>query len=247
MKTLVGSLALAKYIPTVKPKDIDYFSSTDISGAEVFYAPELERWGWKDTATLDELYTIKLSHIFWVQKNGSWDKHKYYLQLMKNHEAKYIPELFDILYPIWEQRYGKKRVNLNKTADEFFSSTVDRIYDHDSIHESISDPPMFMAILRDGSEVAVSRDKFEALTPELQLRTVREELYATALERIVIPNDYKGYSRAAYDWALKQMITSFSKGWFATYVADHLLELNRPDIDFVKVHLENKHKLRIMK
>jgi hypothetical protein len=78
---------------------------------------------------------------------------------------------------------------------------------------------------------------------EDRLRLVREEVYATALERKVIPNEYKGSPRAAYAYALRKTITSFSKGWFPLFIVLNYTELYKPEIKYVERHLENSHML----
>lgn len=172
-------------------------------------------------------------------------KHAYDITQMERAQAKWIPELHGILDPIWEERYGRKNVSLQATADEFFNSHVTRVYDHDSIHASIAyyDKPLFNAILKDNEEVAVSRDKFESLPLDDKFKLVREEIYATALERVLIPNDYKASPRQAYHWALKKTLTSFSKGWFPLFIALHLDELRSADIGYKETHLHNQEKL----
>lgn len=243
LRVLIGSTALQKYLPDINPRDVDYFSQKPVQGAETFYHPDLEKWDWADVATLDELMTIKLSHIFWELKNGSWIKHFYYLTIMQDAGAKFLPGLYDILYPIWEERYGKKKANLSQNAEEFFSSSVTRVYEHDSIHESIADEPMFRKILKDGAEVAVDKRKFFELTYEDQLKTVREELYATALEREIIPSDYRTHHKRAYMNSLQKMLTSYSKGWFALFVAQNANVLRSPETNYVELHLNNKDRL----
>lgn len=243
MRVLIGSQALSCYIPDVTPKDIDYFSEHPIEGAETFYHPDLEQWSWGEVATLDELYTIKVSHIFWELKNGSWAKHFFHMVKMEKHGARFIPELYEILYPIWEERYGPKKANLNQSADEFFSSTVDRVYEHDSLHDAVSDDPMFRKILKDGSDVAVDREKFEALSYDEKIQTVREELYATALERLIIPSDYRFYYKMAYATSLKKMLTSYSKGWFALFVALNANTLRKCETDYVELLRLNSDRL----
>lgn len=249
MEILVGSQVLAQHIPGVIPRDTDYFSDTPIPGAETFYHPLLEEYTWENgkensVATLDELYTIKVSHSYWELRNGSWGKHIKQMMEMKNHGAKFIPELHDLLYRIWEETHGKKKANLEKEPEEFFTSTVKRFYEHDSIHAAVAygDEPLFNKILRDGHKVAVSREKFEALPHEEKLNLVREEVFATALERQVIPAGGEGW-RAAYPWALKMTLTSFSKGWFATFIALHFDELCRCPLNYWERMEENRNRL----
>lgn len=248
MKTLIGSTALAEYIDGITPDDVDYFAVSPVAGAETFYHPRLELWNWSDVATLDELYTIKVSHSFWELQNNSWDKHMFHITKMQQAGATFLPELYDILYPVWEEIHGAKQVSLEKTPEEFFTETVSRVYDHDSIHNSVAyyDEPLFNAILRDNSEVAVSREKFENLSEDEKIKLVFEEIYATALERLVIPSEYKYQSQKAFAWARRKLITSFSKGWFPLWIVLNFEHFIRPDSRYVQTHLNNKHKLVLL-
>lgn len=248
MKVLVGSQAAAINFPGYrKPKDVDYFSDARIEGAETFYHPYLEGWAWGDVATADELYTIKVSHSFWPNR---WPKHIQDIAWMQEHGAKLIPELYDLLYLIWVEHYGRKRARLPKgaTADTFFTGSVERKYDHDSIHASVAyyNEPLYKAILADGEQVAVDRAKFESLSHLDKLRLAREEMYATALERILIPDEYTSSSLRAYRWSLQQTVTSFSKGWFPLFIVENARYLLRPEIDYVQRHRDNCERLIVL-
>lgn len=248
MKVLVGSQALVQHFNDFyRPvKDVDYFSDTPIEDTETFYHPKLEQWEWEDDiATVDELYTIKVSHSFWNLKNNSWNKHMRDIQFLQEKNAQFIPELYEILYSIWEEKYGKKKANLEQEPDKFFNPKVDRKYEHDSVHASIAyfDEPLFNAILRDGHAVAVDKKKFDNMPLDMKYMLVEEEVYATALERHLIPKDYAGSYVNAYKTALRQTITSFSKGWFPLFIVLHWKELNMPRINFVKIHKENIDQL----
>jgi hypothetical protein len=249
VKTLVGSRAIKHHFPEFprEPKDTDYLSPEPIDGAETFWHPELEKAGFGEIATVDELYTLKISHAFW-NLHGTWNKHMGDIVFLWKKGAQFIPELFDILYPIWEERYGKKKANLNAKPEDFFNKNVHRVYDHDSIHRSIAyyDRPLYERILRDGHDVMVDRAKFEALPYEDKLKLVREEVYATALERQVIPSDYKYSPRAAYAWAMMKTVTSFSKGWFPLFIVTNYQNLFKPDVDYVKRHRENSDRLVLL-
>jgi hypothetical protein len=247
MTTLIGSAALLHWFPDVRePRDVDYFSETPVKGAEVFWHPNLAQWNWGEIATPDELYTIKISHSFW-ELHGTWNKHMFDCIFLQSKGAKFIPELYAILYPIWEEKHGKKKVNLEADPDDFFNDRiVKRVYDHDSLHESVAyyDRPLFERILRDNSEVAVDKSKWEALSHEDKLKMVREEVYATALERKLVPTNYEHNARAAYGWTLQKTITSLTKGWFALFVALNFQDLTKPDVDYVQRHKDNAHMLR---
>lgn len=251
MKVLTGSSALRHYLPDMRePKDVDYLSDEPIlKGEDTFTHPAIGNYAWSgEVASLDELYTIKISHSFWVLKNGSWDKHIYDIMKMKDLGAKFIPELYTILYPVWEENYGKKKISLELSPDKFFNPHVNRKYDHDSIHASVAyyDEPLFNQILRDSHEVAVDRSKFEALPLEDKLKLVREEVYATALERRLIPVDYKMNRRVAYSYAMRKTITDFTKGWFPLFILENFTELRKPDLNFVELHKANADKLILL-
>lgn len=245
MKTLIGSQALNLYMD-VDPKDTDYFSDTPTPGAETFYHPLLEDWDWGDVATLDELYTIKVSHSYWDLNNGSWLKHIFHQTKMKDAGAVLILELHKLLYKIWEDIHGKKKANLEQSPEDFFNSNVSRVFEHDSIHASVAyhdGIPLFNRILRDNHEVAVDKGKFDALGWDTKLELVREEVYATALERLIIPSDYTYSPVQAYNWAMKKTITSFTKGWFPLFISDNFSSLRKPDLDYVSVHKNNQDRL----
>lgn len=254
MKVLVGSTALCKYVNLNRtPEDIDYFGVGDENepGVEYFHHPALSYWFGNEErdATLDELYTIKISHIFWDLNNNTWEKHCHDIIAMEKAGAVLKEDLYQILYKVWEQRYGKKKANLNAEPSDFFNKKVHRIYDHDSIHASIAynEKPMFEQILRDGHAVAVDKNKWNNLSLRDKFQCVREEVYATALERQLIPSNYMASSRLAYKWALKKTITSFSKGWFPLFIVTHLNELWRPDCDYVARHKHNSDRLILLK
>ena len=197
-------------------------------------------------ATLDELYTIKVSHSYWVI-NGeqNWNKHIYDILWMKDHGAQLLPELHDILYPIWEQTHGKKKVNLNMTSEEFFGEdAVTRIYDHDSIHDSVAygDRAMYTYLLKDGEDVAIDHKKMWEWPHKDLVKLFREEVAATALERKVIPSDYRISSGLAWKWALRRTVTSLTKGKSARFMVENFSEFMKPD-DYVIRHLANRHKL----
>lgn len=248
----IGSAAARFYFPDFPrdPADNDYFGNEPVIRkpmnlrTEMFYHPDLERWNWGPRANRDELYTIKISHLFWP---NHFPKHFKDAAFLQKKGCQFISELYELLYPIWVEHYGEKRAKLRKGTkpEEFFTSTVKRTYDHDSLHASIAyhDEPLYKAILANGEAVAVDRDKFDTLSLEDKLRLAREEVYATALERKIIPSDYRCSSLNAYRWALEQTMTSYSKGWFPLFMALHAAELMEPDVDFVERHHENADRL----
>lgn len=256
MKVLIGSTALAQYIDLGRePKDLDYFSDhtfDKVEGTHVdpFYHPDLLEW-FEDRdrmATFNELYTIKVSHIFWDLRNGTWEKHAQDIMLMQRHGAELIEPLYKLLYKIWLEVHGNKKANLSQMADDFFNDKVVRKYVHDSIHASVAyyDAPLYERILADNEEVKVDKSRWDAMPFEDKLKCVREEVYATALERLVIPSDYSYSPRRAYAWALRRTVTSLARGWFALFIVENLEKVWSPDVNYVQVHKNKSDKLILL-
>lgn len=255
MLTLIGSRAAKVWFPEFRePKDSDYHSPRKIDGVtgDYFVDERLGQWDWGAIATPEELYTLKVSHSFWEigaswEKERRWNKHMADVIFFQRKGVQFQRKLYDILLPIWKDKHAPKRTKLNQTSGAFFADAVKRKFVHDSVHESVAyyDEPLFRSILKPGEEVMVDSGKFFEMKPELQLQLVREEVYTTALERILIPNDYKGSPRAAYAWALRRTITSLFKGEWALWTVLNYDTLSVPDCDYRQRHLDNKHKLRI--
>jgi hypothetical protein len=262
MLTLIGSTAAKHWFEDFRtPKDTDYHSDQHLTWTEkvtfdgdVFVDHRLGAWDWGKpagplrVATPEELYTMKVSHAFWEINHDvyNWNKHMSDVIFFQRKDVKFIRELYDILLPIWKELHAPKRTSLSQNKENFFKDAVDRIYDHDSIHASIAygDHPLYEDILVPGEEVAVDSSKFfNDMDYETQLKCVREEVYATALERILIPNEYKGSPGAAYAWALRRTITSLFKGEWALWAVLNYDTLARPDCDYRQRHLDNIDKL----
>lgn len=247
---IVGSSAARYHLGDTfrTPKDYDVFTddelATDVDGYWHDSFSELFGTGYR-IATLDELYTIKMSHIYWRLNNGSWQKHKSDLITFKRAGAQLIPSLHNSLYKVWEEDHGKKVIDLNQDKAAFFGDAVKRKYDHDSVHYSVSyfPHPMYTHFLKDGEEVAMDMKKVWAAPFDDQVRLFREEIYATALERKVIPSNYTVSPMRAYQYALQLTITNLTKGRSAKFIAENLDIFDRPDVDYVKVHKSKAHML----
>jgi hypothetical protein len=252
---VVGSHALQKLgVCNRVPKDLDVWTDQDVYGIgqkdmDVFWHPLLAEiipdgteWSYP---SLDLIYTIKLSHSHWELKNGSWGKHIGDLIRLQNAGAKLLEPEYKILYKVWEETHGKKVMNLDQDKSEFFDDAVRRMYDHDSIHESVAygDHPIYEEILKDGATVDVDPVKLWSLPHERLVQLFTEEVCVTALERIVIPRNYRVSPGFAYQWALRRTITSLTKGKSSRFMLENIQEFVKPDPDYVKRHLRNKDRL----
>lgn len=255
---IIGSTAMHRLFPkTREPKDLDLMGNDPArKDADVFwhtalleYYPPSRVNAMRDViSTVDELYTIKVSHSYWELKNGSWEKHIEDAAYLKSKGATLIESLHDVLYKIWEETHGAKKVNLGMESMDFFTDAVQRKYDHDSIHASVAygERPLYESVVKDGESVAVDMAKIKALPFEEKVKLYREEVYATALERILVPKNYRHSAGAAYRWALRRTITSLTKGWSARFMVTHYEHFRIPDCDYVQRHLDNKDRLILL-
>jgi hypothetical protein len=260
----VGSVAMRSHgVGNREPKDYDVFTDYAVGAPtgisigglklERFWHPSLSQWfppGPNRMATVDELYTIKVSHSYWSLRNGSWAKHMYDQEQLRRADATLLQPLHDLLYQIWAERYGAKKVNLNQDREAFFGPGIRRYYEHDSVHQAVAYgcTPMYTWILRPGADVDVDPARLRALSHEDKLALWREETAVLALERTLIPHLMTGHrvthGRITSAWlqALKTMITSATKGASALWLSTHYSEMRQPD-DYYERFLSNQGDL----
>lgn len=248
---IVGSVAMCHHGLTDRiPKDVDMFTPTHPETAftyrgrplrvETFWHPSLTAvWGGEvRTATVHELYTIKISHSYWTIRE-SWQKHMDDAMALKAAGAELIPALHSVLYGIWADRYGAKRVDLNQDKASFFGPGVPRIYDHDSVHRAVAytpGTPRYTRLLRPGAEVAIDMAELRRLPDRAAEQLWREETAVLALERYLIPAVARSgvppsAATQARAWraALRKMITSCTRGYSATWLATNYDTMVMPD------------------
>lgn len=173
--------------------------------------------------SLNVLYMIKMSHRY-LKNNTHFQKTMRDIYDMRrspgtNIEAKYYPAYL----ARQEATYNYEHPKLSVDKETFFnSSTVPYKYDHDQVHKlmAIYGEPAYTFFKKDGAEVAVDRDKWEALPDAFKLASVIEEAMVLALERSEIP--FAGQSKRmspsrAFEYALTKVCTSISSGWWREY------------------------------
>lgn len=238
----------ARNVGNRPPKDLDTFSDQDCVGEDRFWDERFEDWlpeGTNRVATVDELYTIKVSHSFWELPNGSWNKHVFDMVTLQDAGGQLDFELYKVLKSVWTDLHGKKKMDLTKQKEGFFKDAVVRKYDHDSLHLSMAygDRPIYESVVKDGHTVDIDPAKQWALPHDELVKMLREEIYVTALERLVIPSDYRYSPGKAYWWALRRCLTSLFKNRTARFVAENFKEFRNADIDYVGLHKSKCHLL----
>jgi hypothetical protein len=254
---LIGSRATKHWFPEFRePKDFDYLIDAEPPyPKDRTYEFHDGRQGagmqWildnsDEIASPEILYTLKLSHCFWQH---FWQKTMHDIKFFQSKNIKHNEELFNLLYKDWENIHGKKRAYLNKTNEEFFTEKVDRKYVHDDIHHAIAyyDKPMFEKLKHNKSKAMIAKDLFEDISHEDKCRLCREEIYVTALERFIIPADFRFSKLTAYMGACKLLLTSMTKGYFPKFIAMNWLELSTPDDhNFVDMFKQNLPSIRLI-
>lgn len=194
---------------------------------------------------LNKLYSLKMSHIYWSRNSQEFKKNIIDLHLMRVLGARKDQEFYDHCYDYWKS-IKKKNVNLNKNKKEFFSSGVQRIVDHDSLHETMSfnDKPLFTYFLKDNSEVLTDKNKFFNLDKTLQLQAVIEEASVLTLERDLLSLKELPDNTIIRKMFLKQLeylVTKYSTGWFPEFIVDNWDAIVSYDSDnIIKIFLDNK-------
>lgn len=258
MKCLVGSKAAKHWFPDFprEPRDEDWWINYDspakekgIEYKDVRPYPNLLKFleSTKDEiASPEQLYALKVSHSFWAK--SFWAKTMADILFFQRKGVPLDEKLVKSLYKDWEIVHGKKKAYFDVPNEEFFTKSVDRKYVHDDIHRAIAyyDEPMYMKIKEDQSKALTSNKLFNQLEYGDKLKTVREEVYTTALERFLIPNpDYS--PQMAYEEALKLLICSMTKGSFSIFIVANFMQLCKMDIDYYEKFKYNEHKCRRIK
>lgn len=264
---ITGSAAVRRWFPDFprQPKDVDAFAVSTIDpdfiagwkrgGGDIFTHPGLDHWleplcgGDTRYADIHELYTIKVSHSHWELDNGSWRKHMADVLWLQDRGAVLDKPLYTLLCSVWTQVHGAKKMSMQRDKGAFFADAVVRIYDHDSIHDSVAygDCALYERFLLPGQTVEMDMSAVRAAPLPVQVMLFREEVYATALERLLIPNEYRFSPGHAYLWALRRTITSLTKGWSSRFMIENYRLFRDPypagETPYLQRHLDNRHKL----
>lgn len=182
-------------------------------------------------ASVDEVYTLKLSHAGWWSDRESWYKNLRDITVLQKAGAVKIPQLYDAAYRCWDE-ISPKNVDLDKKAQDFFTESVTRFFDHDWLHETIAvdERPCFEKFLKTGEDVLPSRDKFHQLDYLTQLTAVWEEAAVLSLERDILPRSKPPSTkdvRASFSYQLEKLATTYSKGWFSEFIIVHFSDCKK--------------------
>lgn len=221
---IFGSRAAKHWFPDFRePKgDIDYITKDKLQSSREKEYHWVDAFQYvlennKSTQYVDPdfLYTIKVSHAAW---DIHFDKTMLDIMFLQKKGCKLDYELYNMLLKEWEVIHGHKKVNLNKPNEYFFDDAVNRKHSHDELHQLLKyyDEPLHTKIRTDLSNAMPDYNKWCDLTPTDQFRCALEEIYVVATERYILPHNIP--IKHAKQKALKQLITSMTKGWFNLFL-----------------------------
>ncbi len=188
-------------------------------------------------ASINTLLTLKLSHRY--LKNSP-----HFLKTMRDIHKLRAANAFVEEVEWFKRReaetYDYSHPSLNVNKNEFFKNETYNKYDHDDLHEAIKigNYPAYKDILSDNAQVKCDKTKWDNLSDYKKLNCALEECYVLALERSLIPNDFKTNPKKAFETALIKVCTSITSGWFREWCwenYDYILE-NYEDFYLNKFH-----------
>lgn len=248
---IFGSTAIKHFYPEFRtPSDLDLMDRDEVITREVqkYWVPTFEEIisisKNKEYLDPDLLLTIKASHANW---NIHWDKTMFDILFLKRRGHKINVPIYKKLVKDWTKVHGKCSAPLKgKTAKTFFEDAVKRKYIHDDIHEVMAfyNEPLYKQILKHGEKsVECCEKKFDKLNFEDKIKLIKEEIYVTALERYIIPNE--SFSAGlAYQRSLKKFVTTMSSGWISLWMIDNFELIRKDSGTYVQKFREQEHNCR---
>lgn len=189
-------------------------------------------------ATLDQLYTLKMSHRY-KKDSPHFKKTRDDIMLMRKYGAKVFDDAW--LKRRETETYTNKLPKLNVMKGDFFRGDgVEYVYDHDTIHMACAHingklgdiVPAYTLYMKDDAPVQCDKKKFFDHAERVRLYGVLEEAQVLALERSQIPHRGKVEPRRSFDIALQKVCTSITGGWFREFAwenFDRVNEMYEPD------------------
>lgn len=234
---------LVKFYPISKNKNVVYHKNgtifefeiawEDSSAESLLNHPKLTKYTFKDhdnivdpdclIATDSLCYMLKMSHRF-LRNSPFFEKTRNDIMLLRYLGATMPPEFSEWYKQREKETYDYSHPNLKQSKNNFFDTPgVTYRYDHDTIHEAVKlyDTPAYSHFKDDEAEVYCSRAKFEGCDEKIKLASVLEESYVLALERCLVPFDFKTTPKDAFVMALQKVCTSITSGWWRDYAWEH--------------------------
>lgn len=175
-------------------------------------------------ASLNDLYTIKVSHLPWPI--FFW-KHANDALFLKKQGARLNETLYELLKEHWRVIHGTKtQLSLYKNKQEFFDDAVPKKYDHDMLHELVAFPdvPVYTTVLKEGHTVFTDKEKFLALSFDNKVKMMREEMNVIMCERWLLHHHISARITLPQAWrmSVEKTATALTKGIYSEFICENL-------------------------
>lgn len=196
-------------------------------------------------ASVEALALIKRSHLY---DPADWHKHVEDYEFLKSRRdaravAPAVMAAGALRMREWIEQHPEDRGSgsMRIPNEAFFANTRAariRAYEHDGLHRATcyGEHPLYRRLKDEPGLAFVSARHFEAMSHLEKVRLVREETYAIALERVVIPSMETGTPwdpQRAFRHALRRICTNLTKGWFRDFAIENYGEVAHFDVDYV--------------
>lgn len=213
-----------------------------------FYEDKELRYSY-NVASPETLFLLKKSHIPF---NIHWKKNIVdYLYLKSRIDNSKLDDkwndIFQTRFEEVKERMKHKERNFNVSNSEFFKVSerfVQRIIPHDNIHYATCffDEPLFRKVKDDLGKAEMSESKVNALSNDLKIKLIQEEIMALSIERVILPaiKENKTYdARSAYIDTASKMVYNYLPMYLRFFAADNFLEITNLGFDYVDKFLKN--------
>ena len=176
------------------------------------------------------LAIIKRSHL---HRDLSFEKHiTYYHKLglsralsdvLSYQKSFRVADDLHIRTKMTMQEFPQGNPNLMQSVDGFFKDAVRKLYDHDWLHElcAYNAVPMYRKMQRDSLSAWCNKDMWDTFTELEKRQCVAEKCFVIAIERFMVPNNWKYSGKLACMMALNKVCTTLCSGWFRDYAIDN--------------------------
>lgn len=252
---LIGSRALQYWIPEYKyclGKDWDFIGeqTVEVPEGDRIEIHSIDFLNNKDALSfcrygvcdLQGLTLIKRSHLW---RDYQFDKHitQYHKHLLPNSYGITGKEDFLVeRIKLTKEAFKQGNPSLKQSNEDFFDDAVDKVYDHDWLHElyAYQNKPMYEKLKKPDhlDQAWCEKDLWLNLTKEDQYKCVAEECYVIATERFLVSKQFDYPYKLAYIKALNKVCTTLTSGWFRDFAID-----NYPNI----YNLYDENKIQLVK
>lgn len=200
-------------------------------------------------ASPKNLFLLKKSHIVF---NIHWKKNiiDYLFLKARVSESTFDTkwhEIYNLRFNEVKDRLKYKERSFDVSNSDFFKVSerfVKRLLPHDNIHYATCffDEPLFRRVKDDLDKAEMSEDKVNALSHDLKIKLIQEEIMALSIERFVLPAIK---NKTAYDYhtffvdTAASMVYNYLPMFLRHFAVDNFLEIVKLDFNYVDKFFSN--------